>query len=96
MVESCAHLLKSRTTATVYELLPAPDQLCVTNREGTFAHELIVMLAKPPAEIATALVNPVTTTGVEDEFGVVPFPNWPLLPAPQHFAVPFATNAHEK
>ncbi len=63
MVESCAHLLKSRTTATVFELLPAPDQLCVTSAEGTFAHELIVMLAKPPAQPAAAksfLVDPAT------------------------------------
>ncbi len=26
---------------------------------------------------------------------VVPFPNWPLLLYPQHFAVPFANRAHE-
>jgi hypothetical protein len=30
-----------------------------------------------------------------DEFMVVPFPSWPEALLPQHFAVPFANNAHE-
>ena len=47
-----------------------------------------------PAVIATALVRPLTTTGV-DESVVVPFPNWPSRFAPQHLAVPFAKTAHE-
>jgi hypothetical protein len=44
--------------------------------------------------IATALVRPLTTTGI-DEFVVVPLPNSPLKLSPQHLAVPFANNAHE-
>lgn len=49
MVDSAAHLLKGRTTATVFELLPAPDQLCARGPEGAFAHELVVMLTGAPA-----------------------------------------------
>ena len=53
------------------------------------AHEWLA-----PALIATAVVRPLTTTGV-DEPVVVPFPNWPAVLSPQHLAVPFANNAHE-
>ncbi len=63
MVESAAHLLKGRTTATIFELLPAPDQLCAHGSEGTFAHELVVMLARTPAIAAPTrsfLVDPAT------------------------------------
>lgn len=46
MVDSAAHLLKGRSTATIYELLPGPGELCARGPEGTFAHELLVMLAR--------------------------------------------------
>jgi hypothetical protein len=49
---------------------------------------------KPRAEIATAVVKPLTITGV-DEFVVVPFPNSPRALYPQHSVVPFTNNAHE-
>src|SRR5207248_5700297 len=47
----------------------------------------------PPAAIATAVMNPLTTTGV-DASVVVPFPNSPFPLLPQHFAVPLAKSAH--
>ena len=46
MVDSCAHLLKGRQGAIVYELLPAPDQLAFRGSEGAFAHELIVLFER--------------------------------------------------
>lgn len=46
MVDSCAHLLKSRSTATLYELLPAPDQLALRSAEGSFTHELIALFVR--------------------------------------------------
>jgi thiopeptide-type bacteriocin biosynthesis protein len=66
MVDAAAHMLKGRKTATVLELLPAPDQLCVRGVEGAFAHELVVMLAKQapakttPAPDLAFLANPAT------------------------------------
>jgi hypothetical protein len=47
-----------------------------------------------PALNATAVLRPLTTTGV-DVLVVVPFPSWPKAFAPQHLAVPFPNNAHE-
>jgi hypothetical protein len=44
--------------------------------------------------MATALVTPLTGTGV-DESAVVPLPNPPSRLKPQHLTVPFATSAHE-
>src|SRR5437588_260262 len=44
--------------------------------------------------IATAVVKPLTTTGVDD-FVVVPLPNWPDPLPPQHLAQPSASSAHE-
>ena len=52
MVDSAAHLLKSRGAATLYELLPAHDQLCARGPEGAFAHELLVLLAKDAPQLA--------------------------------------------
>ena len=52
MVESAAALLKGRPIATLYELLPAPDQLCAHGPEGAFAHELVVLLANDAPVLA--------------------------------------------
>jgi lantibiotic biosynthesis protein len=41
-VNSFLTLLRSRKTATLHELFPDPDQLCVTGPEGRFMHELIL------------------------------------------------------
>jgi class I lanthipeptide synthase len=52
MVDSAAHLLKSRNGATLYELLPAHDQLCARGVEGSFAHELQVLFARAAEPVA--------------------------------------------
>ncbi|MBA3501543.1 MAG: lantibiotic dehydratase [Myxococcota bacterium] len=52
MVDSFAHLLKGRGAATLFELLPAHDQLCARGPEGVFAHELLVLLAKEAPQLA--------------------------------------------
>jgi thiopeptide-type bacteriocin biosynthesis protein len=41
-VDSFVHLVKDRDGATLMELFPGPDELCVTGPEGLFVHELIV------------------------------------------------------
>jgi thiopeptide-type bacteriocin biosynthesis protein len=55
MVDSAAHLLKNHKVATLYEMSPAPDQLCVRGPEGRFNHELFVMLAKSPEQPVAAV-----------------------------------------
>lgn len=52
-VDSFVHLVKARSHATLLELLPAPDQLCVAGPEGTFAHELMLPFARGAASPAT-------------------------------------------
>jgi hypothetical protein len=47
----------------------------------------------PPPLIATALLSPLTATGVE-ELVVVVLPSWPSVLSPQHLAVPLDSNAH--
>jgi hypothetical protein len=42
---------------------------------------------QPPAEMATAVVIPLTVTGVR-ELRKVPSPSWPLSFSPQHCTVP--------
>jgi thiopeptide-type bacteriocin biosynthesis protein len=56
MVDSAAHLLKGRGSATLLELLPAPGQLCATSPEGALCHELIVLFETAPAATAAPLV----------------------------------------
>ncbi len=51
-VDSLVHLVKARTSATLLELLPAPDQLCVTSPEGRFAHELMVPFVRVEPAVA--------------------------------------------
>src|SRR5687768_771394 len=46
MVDSAARRMKGRGSATLYELLPAPDQLCVHSSEGSFSHEMIVLMSR--------------------------------------------------
>jgi thiopeptide-type bacteriocin biosynthesis protein len=52
MVDSAAHLLKGRPSATLFELLPAADQLLARGPEGAFAHELVVLLAREATPLA--------------------------------------------
>ena len=48
-----------------------------------------------PAEIATAVVSPVTATGVGWSC-LAPLPSCPPSPLPQHATLPFVRSAHEK
>jgi thiopeptide-type bacteriocin biosynthesis protein len=49
-VDSFVQLIKGREAATLSELFPGPDELCVSGPEGLFVHELIVpFLSKTPA-----------------------------------------------
>ncbi|MBZ4422190.1 lantibiotic dehydratase [Myxococcus sp. RHSTA-1-4] len=41
-VETFVHLVKERDTATLVELFPGPEALCVEGPEGRFVHEVIV------------------------------------------------------
>ncbi len=49
MVDSAAHMLKGRPSATLYELYPLPENFPSHGSEGTFAHEIVLMAARPPA-----------------------------------------------
>ncbi len=49
MVDSAAHMLKGRPSATLYELYPLPENFPSQGSEGTFAHEIVLMAARPPA-----------------------------------------------
>jgi hypothetical protein len=44
--------------------------------------------------MAVASATPLTATGVDDEVCIIPFPNCPTQPSPQHTAEPSATLAH--
>ncbi len=46
MVDSAAHLLKGRPNATIYELLPQPDELALRSPEGGFSHELVALFSR--------------------------------------------------
>jgi thiopeptide-type bacteriocin biosynthesis protein len=41
-VEMFAHLVRSREEATLTEVFPGPNELCVSGPEGRFVHELVV------------------------------------------------------
>jgi thiopeptide-type bacteriocin biosynthesis protein len=41
-VDAFVHVLKRSAQATLLEMYPSPDQLCVTSPEGRYAHELIL------------------------------------------------------
>ena len=47
-VDALRHQLKGRDQATLVELLPGPDELCVTGPEGRFVHELVVPFVRTP------------------------------------------------
>jgi lantibiotic biosynthesis protein len=45
-IESFVNLVKNRGQITLNEFFPASEQLCVTNSEGSFTHEIIVPFVK--------------------------------------------------
>lgn len=46
-VEMFAQLVRSRDRATLIELFPGPDELCVCGPEGRFVHEVIIPFVGP-------------------------------------------------
>lgn len=48
-VDALVHVLKRGCQATLLEMYPAPDQMCVTGPEGTFHHELNVPFVRKVA-----------------------------------------------
>jgi thiopeptide-type bacteriocin biosynthesis protein len=50
-VESLVQLVKERDAATLIELFPGSDELCVSGPEGSFVHELIVPFVKSKDDI---------------------------------------------
>jgi lantibiotic biosynthesis protein len=47
-VEALARQVRRRQSAALVELLPGLDQLCVSGREGRFAHQVIVPFVRAP------------------------------------------------
>ena len=80
-VDAFVHVLKRGTQATVTELYPAPDQMCVSGPEGHFYHELHVpfvrkVLRQASDDATAATVRKRTTAiaraGVRRETRVLP------------------------
>lgn len=47
-IESFIDVVKGRSVFTLIELLPGPDELCVTGPEGRFVHELVIPWLRQP------------------------------------------------
>ena len=50
-IEALAHQVRRRGAASIVELWPAGDQLCVSGPEGRFAHQVVVPFTRPPAPV---------------------------------------------
>src|SRR5207248_8026434 len=52
-LETLAHEVRGRTSASLVEMVPGPGQLCASGPEGPFTHQVIVPFARsspqPPA-----------------------------------------------
>jgi thiopeptide-type bacteriocin biosynthesis protein len=77
MVDSAAHLLKGRKTATIYELLAGPDQLCVHGSEGAFSHELALVLARDAGPVVLPVPAPAPVADTPRRF--LPGSSWLYL-----------------
>ncbi|MEW6472629.1 MAG: lantibiotic dehydratase [Actinomycetota bacterium] len=62
-VDALAHQLRHRSTATLVELFPAPEDLCVTGPEGSFLHDLVVPFLSRPAATAQPGDHPPLSAG---------------------------------
>jgi lantibiotic biosynthesis protein len=68
-IAAFAHQLRGRRRATLVEMFPSPDELCVTGPEGRFVHELIVPFVKTAApEPRRQQAGPVTQSAVARRF----------------------------
>jgi len=71
-VDAFVHLLKRVPQATLREMYPTPDQLCVTGPEGRFTHELNVpFVQRASAKTSEAVVSD-TAEGVSKAFVATP------------------------
>ncbi|MDP8931698.1 MAG: lantibiotic dehydratase [Actinomycetota bacterium] len=53
-LEALAHQLRGRSEATLMEMLPGPEDLCVSSPEGAFVHEVVIPFVKSgPAEVGS-------------------------------------------
>jgi thiopeptide-type bacteriocin biosynthesis protein len=58
-VESCRGLLRSRERATLFEMTPAPDDICSSGPDGAFCHEIVLpFVRRGPAETPNVLPSP--------------------------------------
>jgi thiopeptide-type bacteriocin biosynthesis protein len=60
-VEALAHQVRRRPAASLVELWPAPDRLCVTGPQGSFTHQVVVPFERPGADAAAP--RPAELTG---------------------------------
>jgi thiopeptide-type bacteriocin biosynthesis protein len=49
-IDAFLHVLQRKTSATLLEMYPAPDELCVTSSEGRFHHEFAVPFVRQATE----------------------------------------------
>src|SRR5205807_1850609 len=56
--DTLVELIKGREQATLVELFPGPDQLCVRGPEGRFVHELIVPFVRSVERGASSVEGP--------------------------------------
>src|SRR6185295_1285351 len=78
MVDSAAHLLKGRPTATIYELLPQPDELALRSPEGGFSHELVALFSRAKDE-PKPLSRPTLTEVIDVPRKFLPGSQWLYL-----------------
>ena len=68
--ETLVHQLRGRHLATLVEVFPAPEDLCVTGPEGRFVHEVVVpfVQADPPPPESDDAVPQATGSSVRRRF----------------------------
>lgn len=77
MVDSAIALLRNRPSATLFELVPAHDELALQSPEGRFAHELIALFARPVEIVQPSPSIPAVASVVERRF--LPGSEWLYL-----------------
>lgn len=75
-VDTFAELVRGRDGATLEELLPGPEQLCVTGPEGAFAHELWVPVIHATTDVAVAVPGGVAPASAAVRRGSAPGGEW--------------------
>jgi thiopeptide-type bacteriocin biosynthesis protein len=73
-LDALAHHLRDRPSATLVELFPGPDDLCVTGPEGSFVHDLIVPFVSRLPDSSTPEDRPAARVGGRPKPGRRRFP----------------------